>query len=281
MHQAELTDPAEELIGLVQAIQAFPESPDTVLSVFSSNLGLSITSPEFLEFFAIVRRRLFEAHTFALNLEALPRPSRDALAKHINQIAMLFNPTLLNHEFKNIRDQAFQFDPIPTLGLFSRSARDAKPLKKLSSDDIEDMKAEIDIYLAKLSADAEVPIWARSAMADGLNRLRMRLTFLPYFGVEVILDELLHMRTTTEAVIRELISSPSPSNRVVNAVMSGLAIVVTFGNLFILPDQGFQAFERYRSWIAAITHEVGKPQSALPPPETKQLPVEDEEQERV
>jgi hypothetical protein len=242
--------------------------------VVAQNLKLVPNQPALLEILQAIASRGSRLAWFAGRLqdEFLDDDLRKAVAGAADQISKAtVLPNIVN-PWGQVRDEFLREDDIRTLKLFSRTARHHQPLKLYTSDERNKAVAAIEEALQTLDKDLDAPKWMIQPLKDGLTRLLFVLKFIPFFGHELALDELLRLRASIEALSATLDDAGERGTfkKWLAAVGVVAFAVVSVTDILTVPKNTVEALETYRGWTRAFLSST--PAQLAPPPKLLEGP---------
>jgi hypothetical protein len=200
MDNFSLTDGAAELVELGELLRKIPRSSQPTYEAISAELGLAPDSSETVALFGAVGMRINKFSSFARTVADpfLDNRTRAHVLRAINQFAGLFHPSGMMRQWGDASQAYITEEMLATINLFSKIAREYRPLRKLSEDDRQTIIVEIERQISDINSDEQtLPEWLKLPLTEGLENIRFQLKMLPYFGLDIIIDQLLivHQRS--------------------------------------------------------------------------------------
>jgi hypothetical protein len=264
--QIDLTDPAKELAALGRHFLQIksPKQAPQVFQGLAAGIGIKAEAPELLEILAAIGKRAHNLRQLALKLDS--QELEDNLRKEIVRATAGFDQ-LINHRnahaiWETSKVQFLPEENLAALRWFGPTAQKHRPLRVISEKDRETALAKIVETISSIENDADLEAWMRAPLVEGLERARLILQFLVFFGHDIAITDLFLIHERVAAIATRVGQHPEASKGWQSFKDTLLALSLA-GNLFILPDQAVTAFNNYTAWgqsaILAVTVEPSFP----------------------
>jgi hypothetical protein len=252
------TDPALEFAILASDLLAHSHGQATpTFDALSKFAKVSADDPLFFEIIGMIGSRAVMLTDFIYELqdEYLDEDLRSSLIAGIREMAQVISPIHMGSQWNHIAPKYLQQSNIRALRLFSRTARQYKPLRYVAPTEREQIVAELEGALQELGEDKHFPAWAISQIAEGLRRLKLMLTHFPMFGHDAVLDQLIKIQAETKANFDFMQRIKEISE---HKLVKTLGVLSLIANLLVLPPKAAASIPYYREHVHQIVHDVPK-----------------------
>jgi hypothetical protein len=226
----ETTDPAYEVGALAQWLLKLPPLGDQTFAVLSQHLGVSPDGVEYLELIAAVRSRLIRLATLAQSLDdnSFGQARRDEVTAATERLARVFHPRQQTSAWNGVVSQFVLPADAFALAMFSPFAKRVRPLRMITDHERVHALAKIDEAIEALQSAEDEPWWAREQVVGALERLRLTLQHLMFFGHDSAIEQIL-------AVSAKVIAAGRARPSLKTVLGSTVAAVLVAVELFKLP----------------------------------------------
>jgi hypothetical protein len=167
------------------------------------------------------------------------------------------------------RSKLLTRENLTALRFFSQTARRYRTLRVIPPNSRDDALKEIAEVIEAVRCDNDLDQWMRALLLVGLQRVQLIIRHVFVFGHDAAITELflLHQKL----IVFAQTGKEKPS--MASSFWKTLTVLSLVGNLFVLPDQGVAALDRYKMWTSVLANEVlaviTAPQA---PPDQRLLP---------
>lgn len=261
----ELTDSARELAAMANWLLNLPKTEGDTYGHLSSNLGLSGASTNYLFLLYEARARLDRMAQFTREIEEkdFTDEHRSQVLHAASRLAEFFTPLHQSQSFDVVRSNFVKPEDALAFSLFSDVARRYRPLRRITPDSRDQAVAAIDKALKEVAEDADLPKWAGPILREGLERLKLVIVHLTFFGHDAAFEALLALDRQTHG-LTEYLREKSPT--VAQAIWSTGKVVALCVSLFNAPVTAHNAYVEYQGFVRRFISEHSLP-LALPKPD--------------
>lgn len=259
------TDDANELATLGGMLLGVASSTSGFHHL-ATQIRIGVDDALFYEILAGVRARLAELDRFiaGLPVSELPESMRKETQVAVQNFATLLSASHLaqpwnEHKARIVTELNFQ-----SLRWFgSMVMRKRRPLRKISPEQIEEALARITAKIQEIEY-ADYLDWERPLLISGLQRIQTTLLYLQFFGHERAIADIFATVLQTQVLYDAVSDSDPRASKKKTSMAEWLGIAGFIMTLFIFPDQGVTAIERYQTWVTeyVVSHTPG-PQHKL------------------
>jgi len=245
---ADTTDPSKELEELGRKFRNHKtDDKARVVVGLAEVIGVDQSSPEYLEILSLINRRLLalEGLLGELDNSEISKELKKDVVGAARSFMQLVGPAQAFGLWNEVKKNLLSDTNLTALRWFSQTARKHRPLRMIPKEEVAGALQAVDSALDGLLAERSLPIWVQSVLIDGLNRTRFVLQWLPYFGHEIAILELLAVNQKAVSALSDLNAAGQCKGVSVTKFFNALLVA---GGLFILPDQAVTAFDKYRGW---------------------------------
>ena len=232
-----VTDPAFEIAKLISLLAQFDptDANERSWAAIKRAIGKNIQTYEYAELVSTLLLRLRRLGEFVSNVRDIEfsERMRVRVGHAIGRFSALFEPEQQYGTWQNTRVAHATSDDALQLEFFSVIAKRYRPLRKLVDEDRVKLITQIEEAQKALSENSDVPDWAKGPLSDGLERLKLTLKFLTFFGCEAAIDALSRLSYDSKEIENRLpITSleGSPRSKTISDI---LLIVVTLRQLIL------------------------------------------------
>lgn len=274
--EPQLTDQAAELVELGDYIRSIPDNGSATFTVIAGELKLDPNSFEFLDAMAAIGARFAAFSRFINTVDdpfVTPRVRTNTLGA-VQLFSRLWRPDVFNSQWTGVKQKYLNDNVLFIIEGFSRTAREHKPLRKLTENDRETLLKNLSSLISDIDNDETIPVWAKQPLSDGLSRLQTIVSSLIFFGHDAAIDQIILMHARSSSLQEALIKGePDKYPQGHTKIFRILEVIALAGQLFCLPAESHVAIDTYRTWLLGpVIHNAEQihKQKLLPPPITKE-----------
>lgn len=251
-NEIQLTDPSRELWQLAQRLREHNygnnDESKQASEAIAAVIGVDRDDLEFLDIIAAIGLRVERLIEFAQQVKdsEVDDELRNDLVSAARTFGSVFLPHNMHVNWRQAKLRFVQEGHLSTLRWFSQTARRHRPLRVISREDLENAQRNVSNLIAEIAAEEDAH-WSHAPLADGLRRLQRVLAYLPFFGHEEAIEQIVILAQRASAIQEEVKEQTSAQDGSW-AALRVLGLVALVGTLFCLPDQVATAITRYRGW---------------------------------
>jgi hypothetical protein len=246
-----LTDPAAELVGLARLLQHYQTASNrSVHATIGALLECSLS--EQIEAVAAITARVSRLKELVSSVDDPfldEHGQRGILLSALDQFLGLFRPEHAGGAWSSALKTFIREEDIRAIQGFSRTARDYRPLRRIEKEDRQQLLGKIGAALADMESRNDVPSWAKEPLTDGLRRLQLMVRHLSFFGHSTAIDQILLLRTHTNALKSAMDDSSTPASKGKSRFKAVLEAIALASTLFSAPHTNAQAYLAYHSFL--------------------------------
>ena len=126
----------------------------------------------------------------------------------------MFTPASLTQGWQVTKSNIIRDNDIGRIEQFSSIARKYKPLRSLTTEEVEQLITEIDELTPAIIIADDIPEWCKQTIFDGFTQLKFTLKHIKFFGHDIAVEKLVLLYTQVQSISEHLDKSGNePKNR--------------------------------------------------------------------